>query len=239
MSPYSILALLVVIALAGWYGWDFLSANREDAELLAWLAGPIAVLFAGLAVVKWPTRVMQIKSPKPRRLPPHYQMLLQSVRNNEEHNEAVLQEVKKDLPRTLQEYRLYCVARHALTQQRVDRRFVRLSLLMDRRWESDGSQGWTPEEKEQPFKDLREVIEARPNDQALVLLGAPGCGKSTLLRRLEYDRAVEALQQDDADAALTWEIPLNAHNAELLPPGAWLSNRWKIAYPDLPPWMRC
>ncbi len=237
MSPYSILFLLVVIPLAAWFGWDFLSANRKDAELMAWLAAPFAVIVAGLALIRWAPERQRKKIGKPRKTPPHYRQLLHSLRRHKEPEAAVLKAVLSDLPHTWEEYRLHCVARHAQGQRRVDRRFVRLSLLMDTGSESEGER-WQ-ENKEQQFQDLHDLLDARPDDQALVLLGSPGCGKSTLMHRLEYDLALAALQSRKDTPPLTWVVPLNAckktKGQDLPPPGDWLAGRWQEEYPHLPP----
>lgn len=251
--------LATALIVAGWHYWDFLQvgwnillANKEHLELLALLGGGITGTIAVLSFVSKKSKPQASKShtespagqsqdnlpEEPRSLPPHYRQLLQAVRDSAQTDNTLLRAVYTDPPRTLEEYRLHCVARHAQGAARVDLRFVRLSLLLDRRWDKAGEVGWEEKQEERRLEDLRDVLEELPDDRALVLLGAPGCGKSTLLRRLEYDLAVAALQTEGETAALTWEVPLNAYEAgdqERLPaPQEWLADRWEREYPHLP-----
>jgi formylglycine-generating enzyme required for sulfatase activity len=136
-------------------------------------------------------------------------------------------------PRNLREYRLVCIARWSGPRYALDRRFVRLTLLLD---QGEGGEGERWQAAPQPYDDPRELVRSRPNDPAFVLLGDPGCGKSTLLRRLEYDLAREALLDADASPPLTWFVPLNDYRgSDATDPGAWLAARWAREQPHLPP----
>ena len=79
----------------------------------------------------------------------------------------------------------------------LDRRFVRLNLLLDQGGEAEG-QRWQPRETD--LRSVAEVLDELP-DPAVVLLGEPGCGKSTLLRHHELDNAQTVLDstQDPAE----------------------------------------
>jgi len=121
----------------------------------------------------------------------------------------------------------------------LDKRFVKLTLLLDQGEEAQGPR-WAAQERK--FQDLREVLANVPN-QALVLLGPPGSGKSTLLRHLEIDIArtiLEGEAEDDLnDAPMTFFVPLNDYkptqaDAPLPLPKDWLAERWAAQYPDLP-----
>ncbi|QLQ24841.1 MAG: ATP-binding protein [Dechloromonas sp.] len=99
--------------------------------------------------------------------------------------------ILRHTPRTLEEYRLARIAEWSQPRYGIDKRFTRLTLLLDQGPEAQGER-W--QAQQQTFADLRDVLAAAP-DRALVVLGPPGCGKSTLLRRLELDLAVAALRR--------------------------------------------
>ena len=149
-----------------------------------------------------------------------------------------LQEILRHSPRDLDEYRLLRIAEWSQPRYALDRRFTRLTLLLDQGPEAQGAR-W--QAGSQSFTELREVLAATPDSPALVLLGPPGCGKSTLLRRLELDLALDALRAGDASrAARSMFVPLSRHR----PPQAgqppplpreWLAQEWERRHPQLPP----
>ncbi|HRL78615.1 MAG TPA: SUMF1/EgtB/PvdO family nonheme iron enzyme, partial [Candidatus Accumulibacter phosphatis] len=149
---------------------------------------------------------------------------------------GALQEIVGHAPRTLAEYRLARIAEWSQPRHALDKRFTRLTLLLDQGPEAQGTR-WQP--LQQTFDDLREVL-VQAGERALVLLGPPGCGKSTLLRRLELDLAADALRAAAGEASpLCFLVPLNryrpARPGEAPPlPGDWLAQEWRRRYPQLP-----
>ena len=149
---------------------------------------------------------------------------------------AQLQAILRHSPRSFDEYRLARIAEWSQPRHALDKRFTRLTLLLDQGPEAQGTR-WQP--LQQTFDDLREVL-AQAGERALVLLGPPGCGKSTLLRRLELDLAADALRAAAGEASpLSFLVPLNryrpARPGEAPPlPGDWLAQEWSRRYPQLP-----
>lgn len=130
-----------------------------------------------------------------------------------------------------------CVARWSDDRYALDKRFVRLTLLLDQGEDEQGPRSYRTSET---FYDLREIL-ARIPEQAVVLLGPPGSGKSTLLRHFELDnaRAVLAGRTGGGLSPLTFFIQLNDYkpmpsDTLLPPPKDWLAQRWAAQYPDLP-----
>ena len=147
--------------------------------------------------------------------------------------------VEWEQPVSIRDYYQGLITRWSEERYALDKRFVRLTLLLDQGEEAPGLR-WQAGER---FRDLREVL-AKVPDPALVLLGPPGSGKSTLLRHYELDCARSVLannaDNDLGTAPLTFFIPLNGyktrHADEPLPlPKNWLAQRWASQYPDLPP----
>ncbi|HMW64275.1 MAG TPA: TIR domain-containing protein, partial [Accumulibacter sp.] len=167
--------------------------------------------------------------------------------------EAALREIVAHSPRTLAEYRLGRIAEWSQPRHALNKRFTRLTLLLD---QGQDAQGVRWQAQAQSFDDLRQVLAAAVDAPALVVLGPPGCGKSTLLRRLELDLACAALRAGggegepqgttsadaDADAdesVITFFVPLNRYRpanpgAALPLPGDWLTAEWARRTPDLP-----
>ncbi|MGH9937866.1 MAG: TIR domain-containing protein, partial [Blastocatellia bacterium] len=141
-------------------------------------------------------------------------------------------------PDKLTGYRLGRIAEWSLPRHRLDKRFVNLTLLLDK-GESE-PQRWQKAEDFR-FNDLREALKETEDHPALVLLGAPGSGKSTLLRRLQLDHSMDrlrAVQPDDAEQ-ISFFIQLNGYRArasgERPEPREWLGRRWAELCPQLPP----
>ena len=111
----------------------------------------------------------------------------------------------------------------------IDKRFVRLSILVDQGVEAQTR--FVPQPRPEPLNDLRDVLAETQAHPALVLLGAPGAGKSTLLRRLQLDLAHTALE--DVDARLTFYVPLNKYPLDEIHPARWLAAEWARENPSL------
>jgi formylglycine-generating enzyme required for sulfatase activity/energy-coupling factor transporter ATP-binding protein EcfA2 len=136
-----------------------------------------------------------------------------------------LQAIKAHPPRDLDEYRLARIAEWSQPRYELNRRFTRLTLLLDQGPDTQGTR-WQPQPKR--FDDLRKVL--AEVSEPLVLLGPPGCGKSTLLRRLELDLALEALRQPD-QAYLSLFLPLSRYRTPHETPQAWLEQEWALRNP--------
>ena len=154
-----------------------------------------------------------------------------------------LAEIRQHSPRNLTEYRLNRIADWSQPRYELDKRFVQLTLLLDKGEDAQGPR-W---ESSRQFQDLRDVLQETLDTPALVLLGPPGSGKSTLLRRLEWDLAVDALRDPTAEQArLSFFVPLNQYQparpgGSLPEPRQWLAERWAQRFPGLPPvddWLR-
>ena len=148
-----------------------------------------------------------------------------------ELDEKAIQAVKAHPPRHLEDYRLARIAEWSQPRYELNRRFTRLTLLLDQGPEAQGVR-W---QAQQSYDDLRKLL-SEVSEPALVLLGPPGCGKSTLLRRLELDLAVEALRKP-GEASLSLFLPLNRYRPvrEGLPmptPQEWLEQEWALRNPD-------
>ncbi|HMW56186.1 MAG TPA: TIR domain-containing protein [Accumulibacter sp.] len=150
--------------------------------------------------------------------------------------ESALPEILRHSPRSFAEYRLARIAEWSQARYALDKRFTRLTLLLD---QGPDAQGTRWQAQPQSFDDLREVL-AAASETALVLLGPPGCGKSTLLRRLELDLALDALHAGEADPArFSFFVQLSRYRpprpGEALPtPHEWLAREWAHRQPQLP-----
>ncbi len=154
-----------------------------------------------------------------------------------------LAEIRRHASRNLTEYRLNRIADWSQPRYELDKRFVQLTLLLDKGEDTQGPR-W---ESSRQFQDLRDVLQETLESPALVLLGPPGSGKSTLLRRLEWDLAVDALRDPTAEQTrLSFFVPLNQYQptrsgGPLPEPRQWLAERWVQRFPGLPPvddWLR-
>ncbi len=151
-----------------------------------------------------------------------------------------LQAILRHPPADLDQYRLGRIAEWSQPRYAIDKRFTRLTLLLDQGPQAEGPR-WQPQRS---FDDLRDVL-AEADDPALVLLGPPGCGKSTLLRRLELDLAVSALRADaGTPAPITFFLPLSrypasAPGAPLPPPGTGWKGSGPAHYPGCRPCPSC
>lgn len=142
--------------------------------------------------------------------------------------------IRDHKPADLKGYRLGRIAEWSMPKYLINKRFVNLTLLLDKGEEDP--QRWQRAEDFR-FNDLRDVLDRTMDDPALVLLGAPGSGKSTLLRRLQLDHSLERLR--DEQEQITFFVELSRYRphakGELAEPGEWLNSRWTSLYPQLPP----
>jgi formylglycine-generating enzyme required for sulfatase activity len=174
-----------------------------------------------------------------RPLPAALQALLDAVR--EAAGEIALTDeqaraIQAHDPADRMEYCLVRIAAWALPRYALDKRFITLTMIVDKgeheplRW-----QGLSADEFR--FNDLRAVLDKRPDDRALVVLGAPGSGKSTLLRRFQLDHSADVLRAGGEQ--ISFFAPLNAYrpgkDGRRPPPRDWLGEQWARQFPSLPP----
>ena len=143
------------------------------------------------------------------------------------------------VPVDTQTYAAARVAEWSQPRYRLERTFVRLTLLADLGATSQRGRWQTVEAV---YDDLRQLL-ADLHCPALVLLGGPGAGKSTLLRRLEMDLASETVDRDDGRVTLL--VPLGQYPAagdgRILAggshrdPARWLAAEWQRRWPAMPP----
>jgi formylglycine-generating enzyme required for sulfatase activity len=130
----------------------------------------------------------------------------------------------------------YCarvLADPSLRRFRIDERFVRLRVLLDRgsdaeagRWADSGIEaGDLPE--------LLAKLRKQAPAEVVVVLGAPGAGKSVLLRHLQTSVAQERL--DDPRGPIPFFVALNDYRADAPVPLEWLRQRWRDDVRELPP----
>jgi hypothetical protein len=132
------------------------------------------------------------------------------------------------------------VERLSAPRYELDRRFVRLTLLLDQGPEATGTRFVTDAQRPK-FDSLAELL-ANIDEQAAVLLGRPGSGKTTLLLRLELERAWDALgiggRPDGGQmpffVSLGGYRPANL-DAPLPAPADWLAAEWRLRRPGLEP----
>jgi hypothetical protein len=115
-------------------------------------------------------------------------------------------------PADWRRFRLGRIAEWSQPRYDLEKRFVNLTLLLDR-GESE-PQRWHKTEDFR-FNDLRDVLAHTTEHPALVLLGAPGSGKSTLLRRLQLDHSWQRLRE--ADDQVSFFVPLNSQTPPAKP----------------------
>jgi formylglycine-generating enzyme required for sulfatase activity len=186
---------------------------------------------------EWPSvavreRVVNSPHAPTRTMPDAIRALLDAVRSDGGAvalNDKQLDEIAKHKPTDISEYRVGRIAEWSQPRYQLDNRFVHLTLLVDQGEDAQGARWTAPEARR--FNDLRDVLAARSDDPALVLLGAPGSGKSTLMRRLQLDDAIDRLR--DNGERLTLFVPLNAWRGDSGTPREWLNAIWKRDTPAL------
>ncbi len=139
----------------------------------------------------------------------------------------------------------YLLHRYATLASRNDgllyRQYVNLRLLVQREGDL--------ERRVAPFESLADMLNAYPDEEGWVLLGAPGGGKSTLLQHHEMAQIGHSLRQlYEGGTASTVETSLPTVRPELCiyerladygedspDPETWLKARWAQRHPELPP----
>lgn len=186
------------------------------------------------------TSIVENAEAGPRTLPEALEALLDAVRSPEGSvvlSAAQANAIKDHKPASVTEYRLGRIAEWALPRHYLDKRFVNLTLVLDKGENEPERWVKSPNAEDFRFDDLRAVLQKTGDDPALVLLGAPGSGKSTLLRRLQLDHSIDRLR--DNTEQISFFIQLNGYNllgsSEPPQPREWLEARWAALYPGLPP----
>lgn len=215
---------------------DWLGARDTDwddriRELVARLRGTFT----------WPARdtVPVVTTPfAPTRSLTGALVALEQAVRHPEHPVALsdeqLQQINHHQARTIREYLLSRYARWCGPTYQLDRRFTRLTLVLD-----EGTSipdRWVAVPSTRESTDLRELI-ADTDSFAHVLLGSPGAGKTTLLRRLEMDIARDGIV-DQTDPVIPFSVSLAEYgfttHAPPPPPEQWLEQRWATRNPHLP-----
>ncbi len=142
-----------------------------------------------------------------------------------------LSAVARIAPLDLTTYRLSRIAAWCRPRYRLDRRFVALTLLVDRGEAAENRWLAQPER----YDDLGGLLDALA-EPALVVLGAPGSGKSTLLRRLELDLCLRAVR--GTERGVSFHVSLNGYgpfeDGAVPAPLDWLADRWRRRHRHLP-----
>ena len=127
----------------------------------------------------------------------------------------------------LDAYRQSRIDEWSQPRYQIDKRFVTLSLTLDR---GKSSPDRYKEVEQFNATDLREVLEkTRAEHPVLVLLGKPGSGKSTLLRRLELDHCLD--RRGESGGEVSFLVSLNGYKSN--DPMTWLSSKWNEQNPRL------
>ncbi|MGF1644950.1 MAG: NACHT domain-containing protein, partial [Thiotrichales bacterium] len=148
----------------------------------------------------------------------------------------LIDRVRQQPAASLTAYRLKRIAHWRQRDFELDRRFVKLILLLDHGPQNEA--GRFLESKQGRFDDLGALLAARPDDVAMVLLGRPGCGKTTVLAHHEHELALAALRDPKGEHPFVFWLPLNAFpaiGALVEEPFAWLAHEWSRRNPVLPP----
>lgn len=135
----------------------------------------------------------------------------------------------------LQTYHKQTIASLSDTYYQIDRRFVKLTLLVDQGLDVQGMR-FIVDSNQRQYDNLQELLEDI-EEQAIVILGDPGGGKTTLLRRLQFDLARAELE--DGQDHTVFFVPLNSYRAfhagkDVSEPLHWLAEAWTKRYPELP-----
>ena len=133
-------------------------------------------------------------------------------------------------------YHKQIVADLSSERYQIDRRFVRLTLLLDQGPDAQGLR-FIQDPQHNKYDNLATLL-TQVEERALVLLGRPGSGKTTLLRRLQLEQSWEELAA--ATGKLIFFVSLNGYRAaspDTAPPEPyeWLRQEWRRRWPHLPP----
>ena len=124
----------------------------------------------------------------------------------------------------------------------LDRRFVNLTLMVDRLpgWKGERFAVDARQRADGRYDDLAELLADQPDAGAWLLWGDPGCGKSTVLQHHELSTAQAALRAIAAGqrpAELCFWVRLSDYSSADADPADWLAQRWAaVAGPQLPAW---
>ncbi|MEM7679180.1 MAG: NACHT domain-containing protein, partial [Myxococcota bacterium] len=134
----------------------------------------------------------------------------------------------------LNDYFSRCIA-ESVRQPVGDRRFVALSLLLDRRKNGQAQGSERFDISRDRYKSLGDAMEDN-DDCELVVVGPPGAGKSTLLSQYRYELCEFGLK--DETALIPFLVHLGGYGRDdgerMLSPDEWLALQWQQVMPDLP-----
>lgn len=124
----------------------------------------------------------------------------------------------------------------------LDRRFVNLTLLLDRKPGVEGER-FVPDVRQREqgrYDDLADLLDSQPDAGAWLLTGDPGCGKSTLLQHHELASTLDglkALASGGVPRELCFWVRLSDYAHDDASPDEWLAQRWAtLAGSRLPGW---
>ncbi len=214
-------------------GVDQLKA-KFNSFLRQWVIGELGQTHAGT----WPLEEAQPLNTDP--LNAHQQQLhnelLSETQNVNQQGQSDLAARVSQAPVTgwrgllLKQYAAWCSG----SGGQLDRRFVNLTLMIDRqpqhvgeRFEVDVSQ--RPDGR---YDNLAELLAAQPDAGAWLLVGDPGCGKSTVLQHHQLSAAraaLRAIAQGQTPTEICFWVRLSDYSAADAPPAEWLAQRWALA----------
>jgi formylglycine-generating enzyme required for sulfatase activity len=223
-------------------GVDQLKASF-NSMLRQWVIGELGQTHAGT----WPLEEAQPLNTDP--LNAHQQKLhtevLSETQNGNQQGQSDLAARVSQAPITgwrsllLKLYAAWCSG----SGGQLDRRFVNLTLMIDRqpqhvgeRFEVDVSQ--RPDGR---YDNLAELLASQPDAGAWLLVGDPGCGKSTVLQHHQLSTAraaLRAISQGQTPTELCFWVRLSDYSADDAAPEVWLAQRWNVAAKgsNLPTW---
>ena len=175
------------------YSYTYIDCRGDFAAGLSRLIADMGVPFDPPAETHEPPVILTSKADA-YPLPQAFELLRDAVLKDEyiALKPKQITDMLAHKPANLTEYYLARMAAWSQPRYALDKRFVYLTLLLDK-GEEEQERFQTVQTR---FDDLRDVLGDRTDDHAFVVLGAPGSGKSTLLRRFQMDHSRDQLRSD-------------------------------------------